>query len=90
MALFRLRPGLFVAGQPAADGVENAVDEIGGLLAAEPLGDLDGLVDDDGRDQARFVEESATAIRRMFRSTTAIRARRQFSETAWISSSTSV
>jgi len=40
----------FLAGQAAADGVQDAVDEDGRFLAAEPPGDLDGFVDDDGRD----------------------------------------
>lgn len=38
------------------DGVEHAVDENGRLVAAEPAGDLDRLVDDDGRRQDFFLQ----------------------------------
>lgn len=39
------------------DGVEKAVDERRRLLAAVALGDLDGLVDHDGRNEGRLIEE---------------------------------
>src|SRR5262245_20699329 len=39
------------------DGVQDAVDELSGLLAPEALGDLDGLVDDHGGRGLGLVEE---------------------------------
>lgn len=43
--------GGFVGADLFPDGVEDAVDEDGRLVAAPPFGDFDGLVDDDGRGQ---------------------------------------